>query len=130
MNWSGWEWDRVLILFVSLAFLMIAVQVTMYHYRQNFHKKAMWIPVIAAPLFFIVGLSLTFYNVSWLASLFLFLMWLGLIDGLIGFIYHVKGVGSRVGGWKLRNFLIGPPIMMPLMFSALSVLGLIIMYWR
>ncbi|GGE12037.1 hypothetical protein GCM10011571_11770 [Marinithermofilum abyssi] len=30
--------ERMLILFVSLAFLMIFIQVTMYHYRQNFQR--------------------------------------------------------------------------------------------
>ncbi len=130
MNWAGWPLDRVSILFVSLAFLLIGVQVTLFHYRQNFHHKAMWIPVLAAPVFFIVGTAFTFYKVDWLGTLFLWLMWLGLIDGLIGFYFHFRGVGIRVGGWALRNFLIGPPIILPLMFTAMSTLALIVMYWR
>jgi hypothetical protein len=130
MNWDGWSIERIGILFVSLAFLMMFVQVTMFHYRQNFHHKAMWIPVIASPLFFIAGVAFTFYNVPWLATLFIVLMWIGLVDGLIGFYYHFRGVGIRVGGWAMRNFLIGPPIVLPLMFTALSGLGLIVMYWR
>jgi hypothetical protein len=130
MNWSMWSIDRILILFVSLAFLMIDIQVTMFHYRQNFHHKSMWVPVISAPIFFIAGIILTWYNASWLHTLFLVLMWFGVIAGLIGFYFHFRGVGVRVGGWALRNFLIGPPITLPLMFSALSVLGLIAMYWK
>lgn len=130
MNWAGWTLDRVSILFVSLAFLLIGVQVTLFHYRQNFHHKAMWIPVLAAPLFFIVGTAFAFYKADWLGTLFLWLMWIGLLDGLIGFYYHFRGVGIRVGGWALRNFLIGPPIILPLMFTAMSTLALIVMYWR
>lgn len=42
MEWASWSLDRVLILFVSLAFLMIGIQVTLYHYRQNFHHAAMF----------------------------------------------------------------------------------------
>ncbi|MFC5448611.1 hypothetical protein [Paenibacillus aestuarii] len=49
---------------------------------------------------------------------------------MIGFYFHFRGVGIRVGGWALRNFLIGPPVTLPLMFSALSVLGLIAIYWK
>ncbi|MFC4077162.1 hypothetical protein [Salinithrix halophila] len=130
MNWAGWPLDRILILFVSLAFMMMTVQVTFFHYRQNFHHKAMWIPVLAAPLFFVVGMVFTFYRTSWLSTLFLILMWFGILDGLIGFYYHFRGVGIRVGGWELRNFLIGPPIVLPLMFTALSGLGLVAVYWR
>lgn len=130
MFWDAWPIERILILFVSLAFMMIGIQVTMFHYRQNFNHKAMWVPVISAPIFFIVGLALTIYNVSWLSGLFQILMWLGLISGLIGFYFHFRGVGIRVGGWALRNFLIGPPITLPLVFTAISVLGLIALYWR
>lgn len=130
MNWSMWSIDRILILFVCLAFLIMGIQVTMFHYRQNFNHKSMWVPVISAPIFFIVGIILTWYNAPWLHTLFLVLMWFGVVAGLIGFYFHFRGVGVRVGGWALRNFLIGPPITLPLMFSALSVLGLIAMYWK
>jgi len=130
MYWSAWSLDRVLILFVSLAFLVIGIQVTMFHYRQNFTHKAMWVPVISSPIFLIVGLILTWYNASWLHSLFMVLMWFGVVAGLIGFYFHFRGVGIRVGGWALRNFLIGPPVTLPLMFTALSVLGLIAIYWK
>lgn len=130
MYWSAWSIDRVLILFVSLAFLIMGIQVTMFHYRQNFRHPSMWGPVIAAPVFFVAGIVLTCYNVPGLHTLFLVLMWIGVIAGLIGFYFHFRGVGVRVGGWALRNFLIGPPITLPLMFSALSVLGLIAVYWK
>ena len=130
MNWSMWSIDRILILFVSLAFLVMGIQVTMFHYRQNFNQKAMWVPVVSSPVFLVVGLILTWYNATWLHYLFMGLMWFGVAVGLIGFYFHFRGVGVRGGGWALRNFLIGPPVALPLMFSALSVLGLIALYWK
>jgi len=130
MYWDAWPIARILIMFVSLAFIMMGIQVTMYHYRQNFTHKAMWVPVISAPIFFIAGLALTVYNANWLSVLFQILMWLGVVAGIIGFYFHFRGVGIRVGGWALRNFLIGPPVTLPLMFTSLSVLGLIAVYWR
>lgn len=130
MFWDAWPLARILILFVSLAFLLVGIQVTMFHYRQNFNHKAMWLPVISAPIFFVAGVALTIYNVSWLSGLFQALMWLGVVSGLIGFYFHFRGVGIRVGGWALRNFLIGPPVTLPIIFTAISVLGLIAAYWR
>lgn len=130
MFWHAWPIARILILFVSLAFMLVGIQVTMFHYRQNFHHKAMWVPVISSPIFFVIGLALTIYNVSWLSALFQILMWFGVVSGLIGFYFHVRGVGVRVGGWALRNFLIGPPVTLPMMFTAISVLGLIAVFWR
>lgn len=130
MYWSMWSIDRVLILFVGLAFLLMGSQVTMYHYRQNFHHKSMWVPVVSSPIFFITGVVLAWYNAPWLHLLFTALMWLGVVSGAIGFYFHFHGVGVRVGGWAMRNFLIGPPVILPLMYSALCVLGLIAAYWK
>ncbi len=129
MNWDGWPLERILILFDSLAFLLIGIQVTLFHYRQNFHQKSMWVPVISAPVFFIAGTILSFCYAAWLRNLFIGFMWFGVLVGLIGFYFHFRGVGIRIGGWTLRNFLIGPPVILPLMFSALGVLGLIAIYW-
>jgi hypothetical protein len=130
MYWDHWSLQRVLILFVSLAFLLIGIQVTLYHYRQNFHNKVMWTPVIASPIFFVVGIIHVCYKMSWLHTLFIILMWVGAVAGLIGFYFHVRGVKLRVGGYELRNFMIGPPVILPLLLTAMAVLGLIAAYWK
>ncbi|WP_019120503.1 hypothetical protein [Brevibacillus massiliensis] len=129
MYWGVWSIERILILFTSVAFLAIGLQVTLFHYRQNFHQKVMWVPVILAPIIFIEGIAFSFYNAAWLRSLFVLLMCLGILSGLIGSYFHIRGVGIRVGGWALRNFLIGPPLTLPFMFTAMSVLGLIAVFW-
>lgn len=128
--WTIWSLDRVVILFVSLAYLLIGIQVTLYHYRQNFHHKLMYVPVIFAPIFFLVGLCLSFTGAAWLRITFHICMWLGVCIGFIGFYRHFKGVGTRVGGWEMRNFLIGPPVILPIVFAAIAALGLIALYWR
>ena len=43
---------------------------------------------------------------------------------------HIRGVGERVDGYKLRNFLIGPPLTLPALITAVSLLGLIALYWE
>jgi hypothetical protein len=129
MNWNGWSLERVVILFVSLAYMMMWIQVGLLHYRQNFHHKAMWSPIITSPLLFGSGILLTFYNVMWTSTLFIVLLFIGMIVGLVGFYFHWKGVGLRVGGYALRNFLVGPPVVLPLMFTAIAVLGLVAVFW-
>jgi hypothetical protein len=130
MYWDGWTLTRVLIFFVGLAFLLISIQVSMSHYRQNFYRKVMLAPVLTAPIYFLAAMLLTFWGRNWLFTTFHILMWLGVISGLIGFFYHMRGIGLRVGGYTLRNFLVGPPVIMPLMYSAVAALGLIAVYWR
>ena len=129
MNWTGWTLERFLVLFVAIAYLLIGVQVTMSHYRQNFHHKAMWAPVVASPIFTITGLMLAMARSEWLFTLFALLMWVAIVAGLGGFYYHFHGVRVRVGGWAPRNFLVGPPVIQPLLFSAVGALGLAAVYW-
>lgn len=130
MIWTHWPLDRFLVLFVSLAFLLIGIQVAMSHYRQNFHHKTMWVPVVEAPIFMIVSGALALTGVDWLMTLFLACMWLGVLTGLAGTYLHLRGVGIRVGGYEFRNFLMGPPVIMPILYAAVSVLGLAAGYWR
>lgn len=130
MHWTQWTLDRMVILFVAIAFIAIWAQVTLSHYRQNFHHKSMWAPVIAAPLFSLTGLALTMVRSDWLVMLFTGLMWIGVVIGSVGFYFHFHGVGVRVGGWTMRNFLMGPPVILPVLFIAMSALGLLTMYWR
>ena len=130
MLWSSWSLDRVVILFLGVAFLAIGVQVTMSHYRQNFHHKAMWAPVVSAPVFALTAFCLAFSRSDWLFGLFAMLMGLGMIIGGVGVYFHFHGVGVRVGGYTSRNFLTGPPVVLPVMYGALCVLGLIAYYWR
>ncbi|WP_166240797.1 hypothetical protein [Paenibacillus turpanensis] len=128
MYWEGWTLERWSVLFVSVAFLMIGIQVTLYHSRQNFRNKAMWVPVIEAPIFFLIGLLLTFSRTDGLVTLFMWMMGLAVLSGFIGFYFHTRGMSSRVGGWTMQNILIGPPIVLPLMLSALGGFGWLIFY--
>jgi hypothetical protein len=130
MNWSGWSLDRVLLMVVGILFMGIFIQVTLFHYRQNFRHWSMWIPVLATPVFSLIALTLLFYNASWLRTTYGILLSIGVLAGMLGFYFHFRGVGERVGGYELRNFLIGPPVTLPLMVSGMSILGLMALYWR
>lgn len=131
MNWwTGWPLHRAVVLFDGFAFLVIFVQVTLFHYRQNFRHWAMWGPVIGAPLIGLFALVMALTNARLMLWPTIVLMAVGLVEGLMGTYLHIRGVGQRVDGYKLQNFLIGPPATLPLMVSALSVLGLLGLGWR
>ncbi|MZP30195.1 hypothetical protein GTO91_10790 [Heliobacterium undosum] len=127
-RWLGWPVDRLLILFTSIAFAMVAVQVTLFHYRQNFRHYAMWGPVIGLPVAALIGLALTIRDAPIWRWLFFFALVAELGSGLAGFYYHAKGIGQRVGGWGVNNVMVGPPPVLPIMVSALSLLGLLALY--
>ena len=129
MLWSGWPLARAVVLFTGIAFMLTGIQVTFFHYRQNFRRWPMWVPVAASPLLGVLSLVIAFYNVPGLVTILGVLLVVTVLSGLMGFYYHFKGVGERVDGYKLQNFLVGPPVAMPLMFSALGGLGLLALYW-
>jgi lysylphosphatidylglycerol synthetase-like protein (DUF2156 family) len=128
--WTDWPISRVIFLFTGLALLLIFIQVTLFHYRQNFRRWAMWLPVLGSPAVGLVALWLTVNHSPGVRNVAVIFLIVGAIAGLIGFLYHFRGVGQRVGGYKMSNFLVGPPIILPLMITALSALGLIAVYWR
>jgi hypothetical protein len=129
LDWNGWPLERILILFVGLAFLLIFIQVTLLHYRQNFRHWAMWVPVIETPIFALLAFIYAFYNPDWFYYVLLVVFSVAILSGLAGTYYHIKGVGERVEGYKLRNFLTGPPPVLPILISAIGGLGLIALLW-
>lgn len=129
MGWNGWPFTRVVILFTSLAFFLVFIQVTLMHYRQNFRHWSQWVPVIELPLLGLNALILTFYNIDLVRWSLMILTIIGIIGGMIGFYMHFSGVGKRVDGYRLNNFLIGPPIILPLLITAMSALALLALYW-
>lgn len=129
MGWHSWPLNRVLDAAIGILFLVVFLQVTLFHYRQNFRHWSMWIPVIATPLFGLSLLVYTFYAPAWLLGALTVLLSVGTVAGLYGTYLHIHGVGQRVGGYAMRNVLIGPPITLPALITALSVLGLFSLYW-
>lgn len=129
--WNGWPLSRVILLFTGAAFFMVSLQVTMYHYRQNFRHWSMYGPVIGGPLLGLLTIALAFNNTPTLRSFTVVMLFVGVILGAAGGYFHFNGIGQRVGGYgESQNYLVGPPLMLPLMVTALSVLGLIALYWR
>lgn len=123
--WNGWPLDRAVFLFAGFGFSLVFVQVTMMHYRQNFRHWSQWLPVIALPVLALNAFFLACVNHPTLRNVFAVLAAAGVIEGLFGFYKHFTGVGKRVDGYRFHNFLVGPPIILPLLISALCALGLL-----
>ena len=129
MGWDGWSFARVVLVFCAAAFLLTFIQVTLNHYRQNFRDLSQWIPVLALPILALGSLIVAAWNGTGARSVLTVLCWIGVGVGLIGFYKHLRGVGERVDGYRLHNFLVGPPIILPLFISAVSALALLALYW-
>jgi hypothetical protein len=128
-SWQGWPLDRFLYIFLGLAFLMVWVQLTLFHWRGAFRHIAMWGPVIFTPVIALISIVYGFARGGFLDLLLIGSMGLAVLEGLGGAYYHFKGIASQVGGFNLRNSTTGPPPVLPLMYMALGALGLLIYYW-
>jgi hypothetical protein len=129
-DWTGWTVNRVVVAFSALMYTGIWVQVSLFHWAGGFKKLAMWGPVLMTPL--VVGGALagvvTRAGVwGWVAGL---LLGLGVLDGVVGLYYHLSGVRSQIGGFSIRNWLSGPPPVLPLAYSLIGILGLIGLFWN
>ena len=96
------------------------------HYKNNFRYRAQWTPVVIAPLLMLAaGGAITRVRVAhtWLPAISA----IAVIDGSVGFFYHVRGVLRRPGGRELLfyNIVYGPPVFAPLLFAASGFLGLL-----
>lgn len=94
------------------------------HRRGAFSNWIMWWPVVTSPP--MVGASLLAMINPTLGQLLLPWMSMAMVmDGLVGFVEHIKGIDRLPGGFKLAvyNITMGPPIFAPLFFICVGLMG-------
>jgi hypothetical protein len=129
-SWDGWPFARLYLLLVAAAFLVIGAQVFLFHWRAAFRSKAMYGPVVMAPIIAAAGVAAAIARndvVGWAAVA---IFGIGLLDGLIGLVLHLRGIAARVGGFTARNLTAGPPPLLPLAFAALGLTGGLAVVWQ
>lgn len=110
----------------ALAAFLSGFEAAYSHYKNNFRYPVQWTPLVIAPLLVASGIgAVKSARVAhtWLPAVSA----LAMLNGAIGFGYHVRGVTRRSGGSKklLYNIIYGPPIFAPLLFAASGALGLL-----
>ncbi len=95
------------------------------HYKDNFKYKVQWSPLLMTPL--LAAAALVSIRSERCANTALPLASAAaMANGMIGTLYHVRGILRRPGGRKkpLYNTLYGPPIFAPMLFAAAGMLGM------
>jgi len=94
------------------------------HYKSRFRIWAQWTPVLLTPIQFGACVGAIFSE-RVARRLLPVTSSLAMVDGMVGFGYHVRGILRRPGGKKtwLYNILYGPPIFAPMLFAACGALG-------
>ena len=127
--WDRWELGRAVVVFAAVAYVVVWVQLSLYHWAGGFRRRAMWAPVLLTPVIVLGTLAGALRRESPWGWIALAVLVLGVVDGLIGLAYHVRGTTSQIGGFSVRNVLSGPPPMLPVAYAALGALGIGGLVW-
>jgi hypothetical protein len=96
------------------------------HRRGAFSHWLMWTPVVLTPPTVVMsGAALVSEKAARTALPFLSAVTLA--DGVIGFLYHLRGIRRMPGGFSVGqyNVVMGPPIFAPLLTCTVGVAGLL-----
>ena len=125
------RFQRSLALVTAFSSLLSGLEVTYEHYIGSYSQRIMYTPVILSPLLVIAAVwgaisRRAARTVLPIVSL------ITLIDGIVGFIFHIRGVHRKPGGWRIPvvNIVMGPPLLAPILFGTSGFLGLIASFLR
>ncbi len=123
--------QRSLSLIVAATSVASGLEVSYEHYKGSYSNPVMYTPVaLSGALAVAAGLGTV--N-RWSARVILrTISVVTLVDGLVGFFFHIRGIARKPGGWTLpvTNIVMGPPIFAPLLFGTSAYLGLLASYLR
>lgn len=120
------KFQRSLSLITAFSSLLAGAEIAYEHYRGSYSQRKMYSPIVISPLLVAAGIGGVFSRrIARTALPVLSIITLG--DGLLGFIFHVRGIARKPGGWRipLMNVIMGPPVFAPLLFGICGYLGLI-----
>jgi len=81
-------------------------------YIGSYSQQIMYTPVFISLGLTIAGIGAAFNR--WMARVLLpILSWLTILDGVVGFYLHVRGIQRKPGGWRIPvfNIVMGPPLL-------------------
>lgn len=120
------RFDRSMALMTAFAALVSGWEAYAQHMRGAFSHWLMWTPVWLTPPTVVAGLAgVVSQRVAQRVLPVLALATIA--DGVIGFVFHIRGIQSMPGGFRLGryNIVMGPPIFAPLLMCTVGLLGLL-----
>jgi hypothetical protein len=123
--------QRSMSLLVAGTSVITGLEVAYEHYKGSYSNPVMYTPVILSGV--LATASVAGFVSPRAARTFLrSTSYITLVDGAIGFGFHIRGIARKPGGWRMpiTNIVMGPPIFAPLLFGTSAYLGVIASYLR
>jgi hypothetical protein len=118
------RFQRSMALIAAFSAIVSGFEAYVQHQRGAFSHWLMWTPVwLTPPTALVSALALVSERVA--RRVLPVIALVSLADGVIGFWYHLRGIGKLPGGWKLGqyNIVMGPPIFAPLLTCMVGLLA-------
>jgi hypothetical protein len=125
------RFQRSLSLLTAGTSVVSGLEVAYEHYRGSYSRRVMYTPVMMSILLAMAGVA-GFFSGRAARTILRWISALTLVDGTVGFYFHLLGVKRKPGGWRLpmTNMIMGPPVFAPLLFGTSAYLGLIASFLR
>lgn len=121
---------RAYFFLVALGSLAATISSVLDHARTGFENPWLWLPTTIGILATAVALGMGVLRRRGLADVLTYAgaMVLMLLVGVVGFVFHIQD--SLVAGTTIvfERFIRGAPLMAPLLFSNMGLLGLVVLY--
>src|SRR6185437_8452959 len=125
------RFQRSLSLVTAASSFVSGLEVSYEHYKGSYSNPVMYTPVILSGAVTASSICAVFNEraaqtaMRWTSAI-------TLLDGAIGFGFHIRGIARKPGGWRLplTNIIMGPPIFAPVLFGTAAYLGMMASYLR
>ncbi|CCF82669.1 hypothetical protein [Nitrolancea hollandica] len=118
------RYQRGMAIMAAFAAIVSGFEAYTQHLRGAFSHWLMWTPVALTPVVTAAAAAAVFSRRAARRVLPLVSL-ITLLDGVIGFIFHIRGIQRMPGGIKLGqyNIVMGPPVFAPLLMCTVGALG-------
>ena len=118
--------NRLLLIFVGINLMFTGIDVALAHSINDYIPVYEWIPILYFPFGAISCLVIAFQSQpkKWTALIHIALMLIGVIVGILGTAFHGYAVLNPGGYLTWAWVVFGSPILAPLAFAGISLLGL------
>lgn len=120
------EKNRLLMIFVGINLMFTGIDVVLAHSINQFIPVYEWIPVFFFPFGGLSCIYMAFQTKpqKWSSVMHISLMLIGVMVGILGTAFHANAV-LNPGGYLTWSWVVfGSPILAPLAFAGISLLGL------
>src|SRR5438874_12979127 len=97
------RFQRSLSLIAAFSSLLSGLEVTYEHYVGSYSQRIMYTPVLISPVLLIAGIWGVFSRRA-ARTVLPIVSLITIIDGVTGFIFHIRGVARKPGGWRIPVF--------------------------